>query len=534
MIYDAVIVGGGIAGLTSAAYLTKYGYKVLLCEQQEKVGGLINSFEYKGFTFDGGIRAIENSGIIFPMLKQLGIDITFVKNIVSIVVEDKVVFIKSKDSLSKYEQFLIQLFPENHADIKNIILEIKRVMKYMDVMYGIDNPLFVDYQQDLKYITTTILPWLFKYLFTIGKIEKLNEPIDDYLKRFTKNQALIDCISQHFFYKTPAFFALSYFSLYLDYNYPLGGTSILADELNKFIVQGGGTIKTNCRVNKIDLNKKEVCDKEGYKASYKKIIWAADSKTLYNTVDIESIENKVVQSKISSVKNMIASKNGGDSVFTVYITLSVRIADIKKHIGEHVFYTPCRKGISSTHYRQMKNKILKDDSGVINREELVIWLQGYLEMNTYEISCPAMRDKSLSPEGKTGLIVSTLFDYTIMKYIQKIGFYEEFKTIAEEKICNIIVGNLLKEYQDEVIETFSSTPITIEGLTGNCEGAITGWAFTNKPMPSVSKLSKIASSIHTPIPNIYQAGQWTFSPSGLPISIMTGKLAADEVKKTTP
>jgi hypothetical protein len=29
------------------------------------------------------------------------------------------------------------------------------------------------------------------------------------------------------------------------------------------------------------------------------------------------------------------------------------------------------------------------------------------------------------------------------------------------------------------------------------------------------------------VPGILQAGQWTFSPSGLPTAILTGKLAAD-------
>ena len=62
-----------MAGLTAAAYLSQAGLKVLLCEKEKKTGGLVNSFEYKGFTFDGGIRAIENSGILSPMLKQLGI-----------------------------------------------------------------------------------------------------------------------------------------------------------------------------------------------------------------------------------------------------------------------------------------------------------------------------------------------------------------------------------------------------------------------------------------------------------------------------
>ena len=69
-----------MAGLTAAAYLSKSGLKVVLCEKEKKTGGLVNSFEYKGFVFDGGIRGIENSGIVFPMLKQLGIEFDFLAN----------------------------------------------------------------------------------------------------------------------------------------------------------------------------------------------------------------------------------------------------------------------------------------------------------------------------------------------------------------------------------------------------------------------------------------------------------------------
>ncbi len=32
--------------------------------------------------------------------------------------------------------------------------------------------------------------------------------------------------------------------------------------------------------------------------------------------------------------------------------------------------------------------------------------------------------------------------------------------------------------------------------------------------------------------DIYQAGQWTFSPSGLPVAILTGKVTADAVHKS--
>jgi phytoene dehydrogenase-like protein len=71
----------------------------------------------------------------------------------------------------------------------------------------------------------------------------------------------------------------------------------------------------------------------------------------------------------------------------------------------------------------------------------------------------------------------------------------------------------------------------MEKYAGNSEGAITGWAFSNRPMPAENRLPKIASAIKTPVPGVFQAGQWTYSPSGLPTSILTGKLAADRVIK---
>jgi len=63
------------------------------------------------------------------------------------------------------------------------------------------------------------------------------------------------------------------------------------------------------------------------------------------------------------------------------------------------------------------------------------------------------------------------------------------------------------------MDQFSSTPLTIERKTGNSDGAITGWSFTNKLIPVVNSLPKVGQSILTPHPDIYQAGQWSFSPS---------------------
>ena len=243
MTYDVLVVGGGMAGLSAAAFCAKAGRTVLLCEKGEVLGGLVNSFSRKGFTFDAGIRAIEDSGIVQPMLKSLGIHVDFVKSPVSLGIGDKIVPVETAANLQDYGRMLKDLYPENRDDVDLILADIRTVMKYMDVLYGIENPLFKDLIHDTDFLFKTLFPWLGRFLFTIGKINRMNEPAEAHLRKFTQNQSLIDVISQHFFRDTPAFFAMSYFSLYLDYRYPRGGTGALPAALARYCEIG----RASCR-----------------------------------------------------------------------------------------------------------------------------------------------------------------------------------------------------------------------------------------------------------------------------------------------
>ena len=197
-----------MAGLTAACYLSQAGKNILLLEKENKCGGLVNSFERDGFLYDGGIRAMENAGILFPMLRQLGIELEFVKNHVSLGVEDQIIRIESEKDIYTYQNLLTGIYPDSVDEISAIIAEIKRIMYYMDVQYGVDNPIFLDLKSNWEYFLKRILPCVFQYALTYRKIEKLNAPVEKFLARLTKNQGLIDIISQHFFKSTPASFAL--------------------------------------------------------------------------------------------------------------------------------------------------------------------------------------------------------------------------------------------------------------------------------------------------------------------------------------
>ncbi len=512
-----------MAGLTAGAYLSRAGLSVAVFEKEKTMGGLVNSFERGGFTFDGGIRAIENSGIILPMLTQLGLELEFLSSGVSVGFGHDVLRLKSSKSLEDYRQLLHRQFSANKDDIDAIIVEISRVMEYMDVLYGIDNPLFLDLRSNPSYVYKTIVPWMLKYILTMPKVAKLNMPVDEYLARFTRNQALIDMIGQHFFKKTPSFFALSYFSLYLDYKYPKGGTGSLPGKLEAFIREHGGVLCPGTLVTSIDPSNRKILDSNGKEYEYDKVLWAADLRCLYRNVDVASIRDKRAATRIAAKAREVADKKGGDSIFTLYMALGLEPRYFSDIASAHFFYTPVTTGLSALGLEPPAS----DDKAA-----LLAWTKTYLERTTYEISCPVLRDPSLAPRGKTGLIVSTLMDYGLVHRARRLGWYDEFKDYCSALIVEVLDESIYPGLKAAIEFSFCSTPLTIERTTGNSDGAITGWAFTNDGIPAVHDLPKVASSVKTPIPDVYQAGQWTFSPSGLPISILTGKLAADAIVKS--
>lgn len=525
MKYDVIVVGGGIAGLTTATYLARDGHKVLICEKGEELGGLVSSFDYKGFTFDGGIRSIESSGIVIPMLRQLEIDIPFKRSIVSLGIENDMIKVTDKNSLFEYQDLLIKKFPDNEKDIRNIIKRIKKIMKYMDVLYGIDNPLFMDMMKNKKYLFLEVFPWLFKFLFTVGKINRLSTPIETYLAQLTDNQALNDIIAQHFFKQTPTFFALSYFSLYLDYRYPEEGTGMLIEKLEEYYVKHGGTVQLQTEIVSVNPEAKTIKDSQGNTFEYEQMVWASDLNTLYKIAEINEILDLKIKDEAVKYKESIEPLRGGDSIQALYATVDLAPDYFRNLCTEHFFYTPNTKGLFDAFSK--RDAVLEKQ----DKEQMISWIKSYLDNTTYEISIPALRNEKLAPKGKTGLIISTLMDYDFVKAVESMGWYPEYKKLTEDYIIKVLDESRYNGLKDHVMDVFSYTPLTIEKRTGNRDGAITGWAFTNHEIPVIHHTAQVAKSVLTKFPDIYQAGQWSYSPAGLPISIMTGKLASDKVIK---
>jgi len=60
--YDAVVIGSGMGGLTTAVLLSELGHKVCVLEQHYTAGGYTHSFERNGYEWDVGVHYIGDVG----------------------------------------------------------------------------------------------------------------------------------------------------------------------------------------------------------------------------------------------------------------------------------------------------------------------------------------------------------------------------------------------------------------------------------------------------------------------------------------
>ena len=424
---------------------------------------------------------------------------------------------------------LAKLYPDSTQELDEVIAVIRKIMKYMDVLYGVENPVFKDLKRDREFLMKQLLPWLPKFLLTVRKINRLSTPVEDYLDAILKNRSLRDIIAQHFFRNTPTFFALSYFSLYLDYFYPKGGVGELAEVMEKKILSDGGEILKGTTVAEVHASEHRITDDHGGEHGYGKLIWAADLKALYQRTQAEELPRNV-RDEVARTKDTMMKGRGSESVFSLFLEVDVPPERFREIAHGHFFYTPSKRGLLETHQADLHH--LLQTWQTAKREAVLSWLDAFTEYNTYEISIPCLKYADMAPPGKTGLVVSHLAPYELFARVRVDGWLEEFTAELESGIVRVLTGSIFPMLADSIIAQFSFSPLSIENRVGSSEGAIVGWSFAES-IPVVNKIQQASKSVLTPIPDVFQAGQWAYSPGGVPMSILTGKLAADRVLQNT-
>lgn len=74
-IFDVIIIGGGLAGLTASTYLAREGKKVLVLEKSDLIGGRAITTNKNGILMNLGAHALYRGGEAMTILNELGISL---------------------------------------------------------------------------------------------------------------------------------------------------------------------------------------------------------------------------------------------------------------------------------------------------------------------------------------------------------------------------------------------------------------------------------------------------------------------------
>ena len=511
--YDVIVIGAGIAGLTAAAYLAQSGAHVLVCEQADQVGGYFNSFRREGYLFDGGIKAIENAGILRPTLAQLGLldRVKLFRSPIALVTETNVQPIQSPADISVYFSSMMTLFPDQSGGISRVLHDVQAITTALNALVRLSNSSFAATPEEARKIAGGFGENMRALAHIPGVMSLSHGTLRGYLEKRLSDPHLVNLLSDVFPDGTTPLFGLAYYSLFLDYYYPEGGMQAVPDALAAAVQEWGSDVLLHADVQQVTMAFGRVtgvvlADGRSYAAGY--VISCSDARQTFTTL---LPEGSVPQSFLAPMIRAEPSH----SVFTVFLGVDVPADKLGLTGCPHVFYAPDLTGIEGT------DRLRTND---------------YFARVPQEISVPCLLQPDLAPEGKSGIILSAL---TTWHYADHWGTEDGQPTEQYEALRTMFAGQMVASLErfipalaDRIELRFTSTPYSLHARTLNDKGAIVGWSYDTSRTWHRGSILQIAKSVRTPIPNLLMAGHWAFSPGGSPVAVLTGKLAANSILKS--
>jgi all-trans-retinol 13,14-reductase len=283
--FDAIVVGSGMGGMTSAAILAKLGQRVLVLEQHYTAGGFTHAFKRPGYEWDVGVHAV-GEVTLHSALGRLLHHLTDgrLKWASLGPVYDEFYFpdgfrIDFPDSPQQFRANLIEAFPDDVEAIDGYLVEIRKVTKAMRGYY----------------LSKALPRWLrgVADLTLAGEaqrqLERLTIDVVNDLTDNPKLRALM--VAQWGYYGSPpsrSSFAIQ--ALVVKHfshggYYPVGGSKRIAHELLQTVADAGGATQIRASVDEIlvrDGKATGVRLEDGTTYSAKRVISAAGVQSTVN------------------------------------------------------------------------------------------------------------------------------------------------------------------------------------------------------------------------------------------------------------
>ena len=490
--YDAIVIGSGMGGLTTASILAKRRLKVLLLEKEKQVGGYVVSFKRNGFTFDATgafVGGCQVGGELYQILKEIGahdeVEFIPIHHIQNIYPGFEVHL--HQGGLHSYTEALLNLFPEEEKGLNAYLSLVKKIGEE------------VRSYSEITLLKRIFFPFYFRNLVRFHKSSH-KTILDNLFRGGEIKMALHTLPATEPPSRLSFLFVATLISKALMEGtfYPKGGMGRISEAMANSLLRFDGEIRLKTEADQILIKDGKI---EG--------ILTRDGKIFQAPVVISNINPNLLAGMLPHEyqKPFVKRRRRFGYSLSCFILYIATDLDLK---GGNLPYFTYLRSLSD----------LEEEDRMFRRGEVP-------KNPTMIISIPTLLDPSLAPTGQHLLkvLVTVPYHYRGGWGKENPEKYHQIKEEFLQKVIQQLESKFIPGLRDHLLFCEAATPLTLERYTGNELGAMYGLASTPQ------QIGNLRPSHRTPIPGLFQAGHYTRPSHGIVGASLSGLFAARAILK---
>lgn len=488
---EMIVIGSGIGGLTTAALLSRYGRKVIVCESHAIPGGAAHSFSRQGFHFDSGPSFY--CGLSDPnSLNPLQHVLAAIGESVPAVAYDPLghyhfpeATVPIYGNAERYRETIAQITPQGAQEFQRFEQEL------LQLYQGLRHIPTLTLRADWQLISVLLSRYAGASLKLLPQLGNIQASVGQIMDRWVHDPWVRRLIDLECFLLSGlkaagtvapevAFMLGERTTSVIDY--PIGGSGAIVQALVRGLKKWGGQLRLNAHVEQILVEQGRVVGVQLRQGEVIKAPIVISNATLWDTYT----HLLKPQDLPATYRQKALTTPAVDSF--MHLHLGIRANGLESLTGHHV---------------------------VVHNAAADITTPG----NTCMISIPSVWDAELAPEGHHVVHAYTLEPY---QGWQRNADYETQKQQKAEPLFRAL-EKVIPDIRQRIVLELIGTPLTHAHYLRRYQGSYGPAIAAGQMFPSC----------HTPISGLYRVGDSTMPGIGVPAVAASGILCANTLVKPT-
>ena len=481
-----IIIGSGFSGLSAACYLAKSGCDVTVLEKHDSVGGRARKYEKNGFTFDMGPSWYWMPDVFEKFFADFGKKVSDYYELERLSPSYRVYFSDGPLDIPSDINDIYQLFESIETGSAE---KLKQFLKEAEYKYQVG-------MNDLVYKPGLSLTEFMNADFLKGvfKLDVFNS-ISSHIRKLFKNPKLVQLLEFPVLFlgalpqNTPALYSLmNYADIVGGTWYPKGGMVQIVYAMQKLAIELGVKFEFNVDVNKINVQHSKVNQLIANKTF-------TDFDAVVSSADYHFTEQLLEKPYRNYSDKYWQSRKMAPSSLIFYLGVNKRLPNLLHH------------------------NLLFDEDFEVHAKEIYTTPKWPTNPLVY-VNCTSLTDKTVAPEGNETVFV-------LIPIAPDLVESDEVKNHYFDLVIKRIEKHIGVSFRDNIVfrRDYAGSDFIKDynSFKGNAYGLANTLSQTAILKPKL---------INKKIKNLFYTGQLTVPGPGVPPSLISGKLVANQVQNT--